>query len=811
MDDIALDSPCNSPGENENDQNNISLFAEGESVVTSKKVITSDKNNSNAEEKGKFDRLVDKYKKNGNLHPLLNMEAVCQEKTWKMRCTDCNTLISIRNPVHNATKHWGGRYCSSRARDGKRSAEALQSQTLSVKSSYMGPEIDWSNLTDNQVAFMKSSLNYNVEIDEEERKKRRKSITNYMKCQLPEPIAKKFSCLLALAVLEESGSVPLSLFERKAFKRAFEYINLPIPSRKMISNELLDREYEKSKEALRKHLQDTTCFQLSLDSWKRNNVHDGNKILAFCALTHRGAHFVDFVVAEGSRMDAKFYARALEKVAESNDLNMNRCTGLITDSEAACLSGIQISERKFPHTLNIPCQAHCLSLLIKDVVKCDGEVRWALDIAHAMVLCINRDLPCKKKFREQQLLYYNQRKPITLGCETRFGSIVMEGHDIYQSRDAIQSLEHYWQEKLQDKNCTEEMQKAATCVGNKHFWWSLEQTLYLLRPICSLIHHLEADKPFMSQMIPIWCSLRNLFHTWHQNRKPPTLILSCYTGPPEQSSCFHEFSKIFETRYTKSTRPVMHLAYLLDPRFFVWGNNLHNEKVLHANTDAVDGKLADDCLKTLAGCMDLQYTKLSVELHELAGSKGTMDVSAQQFHELGKHPIDLDNRNKGPKKHAKFLKIGKVDQAVMAWSKPLYRRDHISLFEAYPNLARIAHRVIQMHVTSCGVERVWSVVRHSVRDNRSCLKIEKVRKLLSVKAAISIRDKTERYLSHDEEDLDILIDSSIPCSKTDNPENEETYGVQLHDWVLENLDRLEEIGFEEGLFSGSFHETSFDV
>ena len=194
----------------------------------------------------------------------------------------------------------------------KRSRDDLEEHTKRVKYISETPD-DWSNLTPEQSKFMTEALNFDVSQNTRALSKKQ-SIANFMKPQLQPHVAKTYTKLMAVALLEESGSVPLSLYERQAFKKSFEYLGIKAPSRKYISTILLEEQYEKANSVMKAHLQKTVCFQLSLDSWKKNNCNDGNKILAVCAQTRNGSHFVDFVSADGKRMDAKFYATLLQRL-----------------------------------------------------------------------------------------------------------------------------------------------------------------------------------------------------------------------------------------------------------------------------------------------------------------------------------------------------------------------------------------------------------------------------------------------------------------------------------------------------------------
>jgi hAT family C-terminal dimerisation region len=46
--------------------------------------------------------------------------------------------------------------------------------------------------------------------------------------------------------------------------------------------------------------------------------------------------------------------------------------------------------------------------------------------------------------------------------------------------------------------------------------------------------------------------------------------------------------------------------------------------------------------------------------------------------------------------------IGNVDDVIIIWNSPEMKKE-------FPELSQLAERVLNLHCTSCGVERVWSV------------------------------------------------------------------------------------------------------
>lgn len=51
-------------------------------------------------------------------------------------------------------------------------------------------------------------------------------------------------------------------------------------------------------------------------------------------------------------------------------------------------------------------------------------------------------------------------------------------------------------------------------IGDLLWWSNVTSALELLEPLCDIIHEVEADKPAISQMLPVWNSIINLAVDW---------------------------------------------------------------------------------------------------------------------------------------------------------------------------------------------------------------------------------------------------------------------------------------------------------
>jgi len=72
-----------------------------------------------------------------------------------------------------------------------------------------------------------------------------------------------------------------------------------------------------------------------------------------------------------------------------------KCLGFIFDGAANCQAAARELERRYPHMCNPKCQAHCFSLLCKDLIEKDGLAKWVMEAAHSMVVTVSKNTELK--------------------------------------------------------------------------------------------------------------------------------------------------------------------------------------------------------------------------------------------------------------------------------------------------------------------------------------------------------------------------------------------------------------------------------
>jgi hypothetical protein len=122
-------------------------------------------------------------------------------------------------------------------------------------------------------------------------------------------------------------------------------------------------------------------LQLSLDGWKSWLVAMGAKLHNFIwLLPNGGAYFSKVVDSQGASVNHQYLEQIIEEevkrvckiVAEAQgkegaDVDWDAFLGVITDAEAVNVKAMQELEKAFPLAIMLTCQAHALSLLLKDI------------------------------------------------------------------------------------------------------------------------------------------------------------------------------------------------------------------------------------------------------------------------------------------------------------------------------------------------------------------------------------------------------------------------------------------------------------
>jgi hypothetical protein len=361
---------------------------------------------------------------------------------------------------------------------------------------------------------------------------------------------------------------------------------------------------------------------------------------------------------------------------------------------------------KHPTWLLLGCQAHAFSLLIKDLqsektLHCAWSKR-VYSTALMMSNTINGVETVRSALRSMQQDVYQKVKGIRTHCPTRFAILHMICCDIVASEEAIRRMvaARNWDRVASSSTHKDDFYAAATHVPARgrapafYFFDEVEALITVVQPICDAIHQIEADKPLLSQMLPIWKQL--LQHAANFDAHPDNV-----TRP--------EMLPLFERRYIQHRDKAWTAAFVLDP--------------IHATCEEGEWRLPFSTLELL----EMQAVRKC--LLELAGVEHEAALLAELARlQLAALPEAMCDAL--PMLTARTLVNGKTVVADSAMRRGWW---HTYGRAQFPNVARVAMRLLSFHVTACASERNWSLWGNVYPKCRNRLALEKGNKLVFIK------------------------------------------------------------------------------
>lgn len=137
-----------------------------------------------------------------------------------------------------------------------------------------------------------------------------------------------------------------------------------MPHASTLGGKLLDKEYDKSKAKLQEILENHTDLTLVTDGWTDTC---GHHIVNYAVKApSQPSVFYKSIDTTGVTQDAEGIADAIGKVLE--ELGASKFVALVTDNANVMKATWPLIEEKYPKISAYGCAAHCLNLLIKDIL-----------------------------------------------------------------------------------------------------------------------------------------------------------------------------------------------------------------------------------------------------------------------------------------------------------------------------------------------------------------------------------------------------------------------------------------------------------
>jgi len=602
-------------------------------------------------------------------------------------------------------------------------------------------------------------------------KGKKRLITEY---RFDQSALSKFLDCFKTWILYNNTSISFACVEDEKLREGLAALGFPHGiCRKTLCTTFLDTKYSEFISKRAQRLNYFKCFQIAADSWKSKYVNGSNKLVGVTLNFPDGCYLGDIFPTElGDTVSASYLLAKMTRLIDG--LGPEYYIGCVFDGESAYQSAGRQLREKYPGSVHLTCQAHTLSLLLKQIERLEPD---CFNTSHSMVkLCNEKD--CKNVLHTFQKQAYGRTYQIRIGVETRFGYFVTEMKDLLKSKDAIMSMagDQNIRRKYNANNprATESQKTAFSNIDSSLFWSKLEILVKSLGPLVDIIEHIEQDKPMITQMFFVW---RFLVHHFRVSELPieddhgGRIINNPHFGADLRTEPLSEdekaLAKAVKTRMSTTDTDIFTLAFLLDLRFYTQrGYNVFVPPV-----DRVGGKeiaLAKTALKGLVP--QVKQRDAVAEFEEL------MKTGIAVNPDLLLEPMQvLIQESRMPEQHEWRLAEGKLSTTYEVAS--MWR--HIASF---PILSDLACNLFAIHVTSCSVERLWSRMRALFKPTRSKLNPERAKKLMMISLGRDF-DRNKKKLDKSAENRMIT-------------ENNDTFMDELAQSEIDDLEWLQDVDLD---------------
>ncbi|KAJ9505608.1 hypothetical protein QJQ45_011235 [Haematococcus lacustris] len=478
-------------------------------------------------------------------------------------------------------------------------------------------------------------------------------------------------------------------------------------------------------------------FVICSDGWRYKYAANGTPLVNFILLKpDGGVLFIKVKDVSGKRKDAvaikDIHLEVLEELRKELELQggteMN-CLGFIMDNTAANMKALRLLQEAMPTIIAIGCVVHALNLLCKDLSKPDKlkalhqevmqelmqevmqEEAATLGTPTASVADILGDVKLasmvsgdseaiRTELKNQQLkMHVRDVHSIRANNPTRFAGLLLMAQDMQVVMGAILGMTSSvtWEEVRSSSVNASVFDKLTS-----GWWKSLNMVVDLMEPIGNAIHRLEADMPYLSQVLPTWRTLVSHALTWEA--KLPA-------GHPLAVGVVAAFKRRAEMHYD----PVHAAAYVVDPAHFKAPRDGLHARPPFTN---VTTKQLQDTIDTVAR---LSKGSTAAVRKELAALK------------LGKWSDDMVRDLASIQEQTRTLEDGRTIAADISVRRGFW--DFTARAE-YPLFSEAATRLLSMHITTAAAERNWSVWGQYYDAGRSQLGINKAELMVYINANI---------------------------------------------------------------------------
>ncbi|EFJ28969.1 hypothetical protein SELMODRAFT_231485 [Selaginella moellendorffii] len=390
--------------------------------------------------------------------------------------------------------------------------------------------------------------------------------------------------LLADWLYESHATVPLAVVEHPKFRAFLAQIGLQgAASRRLLAGPRLDARFEEVKRQSEARLGDALFFQISTDGWKRRSIFPISPSLALVSdlvyitinLPNGSSLFWRALPIGGSGGAKAVEAILEEAVAALCGGSPERCVGIVADAGKAVNKALREVESRRSWIVSVPCQAQAFASLLRDFAKRSPLFRSVATDCLKLVAFFSGNHPARTLLQRFQRDAYARIRALaelaeaaaTAAASASSSSASAADRDavdpalalllpdgIAASARALHAIVADASFKMVYAGGDDPAaREASEIVLSQGFWKDLEAVQAISRVVAVMIRDMEAERPLVSQCLPMWEELRD------------KLMDCCARHGKDQASIM----RLIQARFTTNYHPAWSAALVLDPLYLV--------------------------------------------------------------------------------------------------------------------------------------------------------------------------------------------------------------------------------------------------
>lgn len=279
----------------------------------------------------------------------------------------------------------------------------------------------------------------------------------------------------ALSQLFFRTGLSFRILDSEAFGKYARLLNptyaQQLPTSRTLSGVMLDREYKIQLEKVVKVMAESRELSLVTDGW--TNVRGDHIVNFLVKAPNRPSMFYKSINTTGVLQNSANTAASIIEIIE--ELGPEKFTSVVSDNAPVLKSAWRLVEEKFSHISAYGCAAHCLNLLIKDILEPHGNL---LSEASKIIKFFNNHHRSRSLFESSQRTEHKGRKLI-VAVPTRW-------YSQYSSLQSILESKYIFM-KLVDQNAEDLKQISTTkapavikIIKSATFWNNLASVVKLI-------------------------------------------------------------------------------------------------------------------------------------------------------------------------------------------------------------------------------------------------------------------------------------------------------------------------------------------